>query len=297
MTAGGISDPFFSAGDIMREIAELKRWRTQIENEKRLEKASIGAGGLTVKGGKIEILDAAGNVTMTLATDGLTLNGLLEVFGGDISLSGGGSLKVADGGDIEVAGGDVNLDQDGSFRVHDADGEVVVQAGLLPSGDHGLAAVNPADGSLVDLATLAFGMRSDHIAAEETTTSATFTDLATVGPTISDVPIGSTRRCLVLISTQIQIVAENEQAERGDVAVEVSGASSIAPDDTKTSSAFLGAGATTQLVSVSSSATSMILLDASDGLNEGLNTFRLKYRSAFGGEVILKDRKVFVLPF
>lgn len=85
-------DAAFSRGDILREVAQLKRDVRTLQTARRLEAASIGAGGLTVKGGQIVILDAGGNETMRLSTDGLSLEGLLEVTGD------GGVLRAADVG-------------------------------------------------------------------------------------------------------------------------------------------------------------------------------------------------------
>jgi hypothetical protein len=50
-------DAAFSRGDIMREIADLKRQVADLSTARRLEAASIGAGGLTVRGGHITVTD------------------------------------------------------------------------------------------------------------------------------------------------------------------------------------------------------------------------------------------------
>lgn len=92
-----ISDQASSDGELMRRLRELEHRLTEVENARALERSSIGAGGLTVKGGAIAILDAAGNETMRLSTDGLTLQGLLAV-AGSIEVSGG--TIVIDGGDL-----------------------------------------------------------------------------------------------------------------------------------------------------------------------------------------------------
>lgn len=68
LNIGGL--PF---GDtVNRRIKALEKKVAQLEGARRLEAASIGAGGLTVRGGGIYIEDANGNLLLTLDADGLT---------------------------------------------------------------------------------------------------------------------------------------------------------------------------------------------------------------------------------
>ncbi|MGH3095558.1 MAG: hypothetical protein ACRDMV_06105, partial [Streptosporangiales bacterium] len=53
----------------------------------------------------------------------------------------------------------------------------------------------------------ALAIRAASVTADEMTTSATFTDLPTPGPTLTDVYIGSSRRCLVFMSVEISVAA------------------------------------------------------------------------------------------
>lgn len=78
----GTFDPHLRPSEqLLRRISNLERQITDLQTARRLEAASIGRGGLTVKGGAIVIEDADGEEKMRLATDGLTILGVLEVLG------------------------------------------------------------------------------------------------------------------------------------------------------------------------------------------------------------------------
>lgn len=77
----GIGDLARSSGDVMYRLKDLERQIQDLQTARRLESASIGTGGLRVKGGRIRIQDEQGNDTLVLSTDGLSLAGLLQVDG------------------------------------------------------------------------------------------------------------------------------------------------------------------------------------------------------------------------
>jgi hypothetical protein len=133
-------DQVISAGDVSRRLRDLERQVQQMSTARRLEAASIGQGGLTVKGGQIVILDAAGKEAFWASTAGLNLAGILEVTG-HIFAEGGGQI-----------------------RYHDADGNLIVYIGNLNVGGvsgiagHGLH-VGRADGTnVVDASELGFAV-------------------------------------------------------------------------------------------------------------------------------------------
>jgi hypothetical protein len=118
-----------------------------------------------------------------------------------------------------------------------------------------------------------------------------FGDLATVGPVLEDVYVGSSRRCLVTISAYIQVSQASAR-----IGVQVSGSSTIAPATKHTAVNFLNAG--TGASGITSARTFM--LTAADGLNQGLNTFTAKYNvflvgTGTGGN--FGDRTLIVQPF
>lgn len=117
--------------------------------------------------------------------------------------------------------------------------------------------------------------------------STAWQDLTTLGPTISDVYIGRSRQCLVLLSASMQ-------APSGEVCLvgfQVSGASTVVPAEIR--------GAQTG-TPTPTTATGTILVTAADGLNEGLNTFQMKYSTIVGGvpgDCFFADRNITVIPF
>jgi hypothetical protein len=130
---------------------------------------------------------------------------------------------------------------------------------------------------------------ADQVATLETTTSATFTDLATFGPQVT-INIGTSRRALVLVNAMVQVSSSS-----GFASFVVTGASSIAPDNYR--SASVGSNATGTIFSISAGT---VLLTAADGLNAGSNTFTMKYRRDVFGAGTGADfatRRITVIPF
>ncbi|WIY05467.1 hypothetical protein QRX60_17050 [Amycolatopsis mongoliensis] len=141
-------------------------------------------------------------------------------------------------------------------------------------------------------------IQSALVAASEATGSTSFTDLATVGPSVT-VYIGSSRRALVLVSAYIVATgtASSGTALGGRMSPQVSGASTIAADNTLSASlaavtdpsGFAGAGVT---------ATFLRLYTAADGLNVGMNTFTSKYNSRLSSPTCaFASRNLTVIPF
>jgi hypothetical protein len=140
----------------------------------------------------------------------------------------------------------------------------------------------------------ALNWRSARINTQESTTSTTYTDLTTVGPSVSNVYIGSSRRCIVLTTGRIGVSGNG-----GYFSFAVSGASTIAPDDSRAAFTF-----GTQQVTLAN--TNVTLLTAADGLNPGFHTFTMKYRfdsgTVFGGPpgtgpALFLIRTITVMPF
>lgn len=148
----------------------------------------------------------------------------------------------------------------------------------------------------------ALGTRQAYVGVTETTSSTTYTNLATVGPTVSNVYISSARRALVLITSQI--LAGNCY---GYASVEVSGASNIAGSDANTPLSMGGFDLvdTSSLGRVASTgtATTVQIYDASTGLNQGLNTFTVKYRKQTVSPWVSSNdpqfarRRIVVIPY
>lgn len=173
---------------------------------------------------------------------------------------------------------------DGAIRVLDAGGVLKVQAGKLPDGTYGLAAVNDG-GQLVTLSTLAFGLQAAVITTQEGRTSSTLGDLATVGPAVT-VTVGETGRCLVMVGCTASYGAV---FAGGLMGYAISGATTRAASideamETSTTAENVVFGATRAFIA--------------EGLTPGANTITAKYASASSGTSCLFQRRhIIALPF
>lgn len=122
-------------------------------------------------------------------------------------------------------------------------------------------------------------VHSDSIATTESTTSTTFTDLATVGPTVSDVDVTASGKALVFLSSEMT------SPSSPNMSVEVSGATSIAASDER----VLAFGTIDQF---GGTMTRMIPLT---GLNEGAHEFQAKYSDPNGEESFWAYRNLAVI--
>lgn len=133
-------------------------------------------------------------------------------------------------------------------------------------------------------------VRAAGVNTQELTTSTTYTNLATVGPTLTDVYVGSRRTCLVIASAEIYVAQS-----AGFMSFQVTGASTIGPGG----SATPAVGASSNANQIGSTCTAFSVLTSADGLNAGLNTFQAKYAAAaFGGpaSAAFQNRRLMVFP-
>jgi hypothetical protein len=146
-------------------------------------------------------------------------------------------------------------------------------------------------------------IQSQTIATYQTTGSTGYANLATFGPEVT-INVGSSRRCLVLISAFIDAsgtISTNGGFIGGTASVITSGASAIGHDQAYARSRFqalvpyagpvYGAGA-------GLSASGARLFTASDGLNSGSNTFTVQYKSDQSSPACgFQQRTLTVIPF
>lgn len=265
-------DAAFSKGNLARELVLLRKRVAALETRRTLESASIGRGGLRVKGGAITILDADGNVIMELSTDGLTLEGLLAVLGNIVVSDGAIRADNADGTRI--------------FEVKSDPAEIFMDKSLISSlaleilGEAISSADAPANEVLGD-------------------TAGSWVDL-TGGPEITGVEVGDSGRALVMTGADISAAptGENNQVD-AFMSFEVSGETSVAPGvyDALRVAHRRGDGDSLLHPSVTAGATRVHL---ATGLNAGTHTFTAKYRvstdSAFD-EANYLGRNLTVIPF
>lgn len=120
----------------------------------------------------------------------------------------------------------------------------------------------------------------------ETTSSFIWGDLATVGPVVSGVQIGPSGRCLVFITSTIILLGASGG---GEMAYEISGATTVGTGDTPPSLAYYGP------VSSGPTCTRLVL---QEGLNVGAHTFTAKYLAdmGVGGSARFGGRNLTVIP-
>lgn len=134
------------------------------------------------------------------------------------------------------------------------------------------------DGIVTNLDFLS-ALTAAQVLTSESTSSDSFTDLATVGPSVS-VNTGTT------VLVQITCIVENNTADMGGaMAFAVSGASSIAAGSDHECVALCSFAARQQ------SASGLILVS---GLTAGTNTFTSKYRRHWGGTATFLRRRIAV---
>lgn len=139
-------------------------------------------------------------------------------------------------------------------------------------------------------------IQSATISTFESTAATSFTDLATVGPSVT-VNIGSSRRCLLITGAIIYCTGNPVgQFIGGSIGAQITGASAIGPGFGALQNAF-SANATSG-AGLQNYATRVSLITAADGLNAGSNTFTCKYYSQLSSPTCgFSARNITVIPF
>lgn len=138
----------------------------------------------------------------------------------------------------------------------------------------------PLAGEIVRASDVATGAQSLDVAASETTTSGTYTDLATSGPAVT-VQLAAGQAALVVVSAYMKVSATTAAAR---MAFAVSGAEVDAASDADS-------GYTQNVDSHTVSRQSLYV--AGSG---GAHTFTAKYRTGSGLTGTFADRRITVVP-
>lgn len=141
-------------------------------------------------------------------------------------------------------------------------------------------------------------IRYAEVSTPEATASTTYTDLATVGPTLSNVLIGSARRFLLMVNCRVFVsgtVAANTLVG-GDMTVNITGASTLAVVGT-VSGIWMGNGVANGTGGGGHFIRTWVMT-SSNGINQGLHTFTAQYRSRLAAPTAqFSDRNITVIPF
>lgn len=124
---------------------------------------------------------------------------------------------------------------------------------------------------------------SADVAALQSTTSTSYGNLSTVGPTVSGVEISDAGKALVLVSGNLTAAG----GDGANMSFTVSGATTIAAGSTGTLSLVTAGG------SIAGSVTKAVPLT----LNPGTHTFQAKYRSGGGGIAAFNQRVLTVIAY
>jgi len=254
---------------------EVDKRLSKVERNPRIGNTAIDSGILSIKDGRIEIIDDNGNTVIQFGKFGDGLFGLRM-------LDGSGNIIL-----------DMGKGSDGlySLRTNNAAGVLQTRMGQLASGGYGLESANAA-AQLVSLSTLAFGISSASVNSSDSTTSTNYTDMSTFGPTVTT-SIGNSGRCLVFVSASIDVGGTVPGGDRGMMSFTASPvASGVTISAQDNNGVWIGASDATNNNSMRASASSLIT-----GLSTGLYTFVAKYRSIDGGQVNFDLRNLTVIPF
>lgn len=198
----------------------------------------------------------------------------------------------------DLSSGNMNI-RGGSVNIYDNSDALVAVVGLLPNGDRGVGVVDPSTSALVTLSTLAFGIRSVNTDAEVVLGTEGIWATLTGGPTVSNVPIGSSGRALVLISADISCAPTGSNTEvEGWMGFEITGATAVPPDVVRSLRvAFRRDADTAGNPGVTTGATRVVLVE---GLTAGLHTVEARYRISEdtpADEASFMSRNITVMPF
>jgi hypothetical protein len=127
-------------------------------------------------------------------------------------------------GNTAIDKGDLTI-KEGSLLIANASGTIVSQVGKLTTGEYG-AAIDEGGHGLQQVPYI----YAASVATQEPSSSSTFGDLATVGPTVT-VPVRVSGKILVIISAQIQWISTAAAATVGGAyaTIQMSGANTLAP--------------------------------------------------------------------
>lgn len=195
-----------------------------------------------------------------------------------VSKDGTFTVYDASGNPIIVMG--KQSDSKYNLSVFDTAGVLQTRIGELSDGSYGVEDLD-AGGTAVLLSSLAFGQGYDEVLTSQGTTSTSYTDLATVGPTVT-LNVGATGKVIAVWSAITTLSATGASAS---VAISIDGG---AP------------GAATGFVSnfTGSGGSGACAVRQITGLSAGSHTFRLKYLSSNGAvTATFQNRSLLVLPF
>lgn len=143
------------------------------------------------------------------------------------------------------------------------------------------------------LTAVSSGIAAGTVSTQQTTTSTTYGDLATVGPSAT-VTIRATGKALVIVSAQMAYAESATQETGAAVSFVASGANSLATSSQRSVNSWLSVGGPPASIGRTDQYGATFYLS---GLNTGATTFTLKYKSQMAGKTAyFADRVIVVWP-
>ena len=159
-----------------------------------------------------------------------------------------------------------------------------VRLGLLASGDFGLAVTDPTTSTVTEFLPVYYSQ----VPALEATTSGSYTNLTTAGPTLT-ATIGASGNALVTVNTYMGVNAIAGSQAGGLVGVSVDGA---APTGVLDEILYYSISAAAAVGIAGNNSAAVIVT----GLSPGQHTFTMKYKTFNGGTVNFGPRYLQVRP-
>ena len=188
---------------------------------------------------------------------------------------------------------------DGAIRARDADGNIVAQFGKQDDNSYGITVLESGE-MVPPAALLNHYVYADSVFVQETYTSTSFGDLATLGPQLT-VPVRSTGRLLVFLTSQMQWLSPtyaSTVAGGGWVSLTMEGPANFM-------TTIVAADAILPSFNITHAVTSGLIADANqvtvtgtaifDGLNPGDTIITVKYRNQIVGQDIDYGRRTLVV--
>jgi hypothetical protein len=202
-----------------------------------------------------------------------------------------GAMVIKDGDGHTIVELGTTSDSRVGLRINNTSAEAQIRLGQLATTGYGLE-IADATGHLVNLATLAFGLRSASVAATESLpgSASAYTNLTTSGPAVT-VEVGDTGNCIIMLGAVfspgggttaimgVDIVGPTTRLAVAGSASDFDGAYLYSPSSPNTISA----------------AFSRVQLQT--GLAAGTYTITCKYRVAGANTCFWSNRNIVAIPF
>jgi hypothetical protein len=142
---------------------------------------------------------------------------------------------------------------EGAIDIIDADDDIRIKIGKLDDGNYDVTAYSEDGLTTVNLAALAFGQRAKYETGNSTNTGGTSStykdpDTGPDGPTVTGVLVGSSGRCKVTISAQMQCTTIAGVGGKLAMSFDVIGPTNISADNAMALVYFWGASTTALIV-------------------------------------------------